>query len=371
MHSLSNVDWNTDCIKKESQDVDYLYGGAELNFECVKKSVVQFDNYMCPESNYDLDYILNNNSRFHAANNAPSFCCGVNGVTQAIKEEFPSRDSPSLYDVNQPSPSSQCNSLNDGFNSLTIKSPTPPSLYESVLDDCISLQDSFNCGLSDSRDSILSSSKADFMNGFFCLWKDCYIFFNTQQELVQHIEKIHVDQRKYNPSSTGNDEFVCFWQDCVRGQRPFNARYKLLTHMRVHSGEKPNKCTFDGCTKAFSRLENLKIHIRSHTGEKPYRCVFDGCNKAFSNSSDRAKHQRTHFDSKPYACQSPGCGKKYTDPSSLRKHMKNHTLLSSKNNQKKVCCFFYTSFTIFHNYTKIGGNAPPVSFTTSEQSALV
>ena len=52
---------------------------------------------------------------------------------------------------------------------------------------------------------------------------------------------------------------------------------------------------FEGCTKAYSRLENLKTHLRSHTGERPYNCEFANCSKAFSNASDRAKHQnRTH-----------------------------------------------------------------------------
>ncbi|XP_061656391.1 zinc finger protein GLIS3 isoform X2 [Syngnathoides biaculeatus] len=151
-----------------------------------------------------------------------------------------------------------------------------------------------------------------------CLWMDCSAVYDQKDDLVRHIEKLHVDQRK-------PEDFTCYWADCPRNLKPFNARYKLLIHMRVHSGEKPNKCTFKGCKKAFSRLENLKIHLRSHTGEKPYPCQHPGCFKAFSNSSDRAKHQRTHLDTKPYACQVPGCAKRYTDPSSLRKHVKSHS----------------------------------------------
>lgn len=66
------------------------------------------------------------------------------------------------------------------------------------------------------------------------------------------------------------------------------------------------------------------------------RCSFQGCTKAYSNSSDRFKHSRTHQNNKPYKCKVPGCLKRYTDPSSLRKHVKtfNHDSLSST--QKKL-----------------------------------
>ncbi|CAB3367706.1 Hypothetical predicted protein [Cloeon dipterum] len=153
-----------------------------------------------------------------------------------------------------------------------------------------------------------------------CKWTNCTLTFPDQKALVRHIERFHVMEAR-----RGSYEFACHWKNCPRSCRPFNARYKLLIHMRVHSGEKPNKCTWPSCGKAFSRLENLKIHQRSHTGERPYLCPFHGCAKAFSNSSDRAKHQRTHFEPKPYACKIPGCRKRYTDPSSLRKHTKNHS----------------------------------------------
>uniref|UniRef100_A0A6A7G098 Zinc finger protein GLI2-like n=2 Tax=Hirondellea gigas TaxID=1518452 RepID=A0A6A7G098_9CRUS len=164
-----------------------------------------------------------------------------------------------------------------------------------------------------------------------CRWVDCNAVFHDRASLSRHIERAHVDQRK-------GDDYTCFWSACQRKYRAFNARYKLLIHMRVHSGEKPNKCSFPGCDKAFSRLENLKIHLRSHTGERPYVCVHDRCYKAFSNSSDRAKHQRTHLDAKPYVCCVPGCQKRYTDPSSLRKHVKNHNARDQLLAKRKLQC---------------------------------
>uniref|UniRef100_A0A8C6XWP8 C2H2-type domain-containing protein n=1 Tax=Naja naja TaxID=35670 RepID=A0A8C6XWP8_NAJNA len=148
-----------------------------------------------------------------------------------------------------------------------------------------------------------------------CHWEGCTKEYDTQEQLVHHINNDHIHGEK--------KEFVCRWQECTREQKPFKAQYMLVVHMRRHTGEKPHKCTFEGCSKAYSRLENLKTHLRSHTGEKPYVCEHEGCNKAFSNASDRAKHQnRTHSNEKPYVCKIPGCTKRYTDPSSLRKHVK-------------------------------------------------
>ncbi|XP_029108365.1 zinc finger protein GLI2-like [Scleropages formosus] len=148
-----------------------------------------------------------------------------------------------------------------------------------------------------------------------CRWEGCAKEYDTPEQLVHHINNDHIHGEK--------KEFVCRWDECSREQKPFKAQYMLVVHMRRHTGEKPHKCTFEGCSKAYSRLENLKTHLRSHTGEKPYVCEHEGCNKAFSNASDRAKHQnRTHSNEKPYVCKVPGCTKRYTDPSSLRKHVK-------------------------------------------------
>ncbi|XP_045412036.1 zinc finger protein ZIC 4 [Lemur catta] len=145
----------------------------------------------------------------------------------------------------------------------------------------------------------------------------CSKTFSTMHELVTHVTVEHVG----GPEQANH---ICFWEECPRQGKPFKAKYKLVNHIRVHTGEKPFPCPFSGCGKVFARSENLKIHKRTHTGEKPFRCEFEGCERRFANSSDRKKHSHVHTSDKPYTCKVRGCDKCYTHPSSLRKHMKVH-----------------------------------------------
>lgn len=151
----------------------------------------------------------------------------------------------------------------------------------------------------------------------------CGMGFYRIEDLVTHITDVHL----VSATPVG---FVCCWKDCIRNGMPFKAKYKLINHIRVHTGEKPFTCNQPGCRKSFARAENLKIHVRTHTGERPFACEFKGCDKRFANSSDRRKHIHVHTLEKPYRCKYVGCDKSYTHPSSLRKHMKVHGLRSEE-----------------------------------------
>ncbi|KAM9128214.1 uncharacterized protein ACDP82_012110 [Pangshura tecta] len=159
-----------------------------------------------------------------------------------------------------------------------------------------------------------------------CKWTDskghrsrqaCSRVFSTMYELVHHVTMEHVG----GPEQPNH---ICDWEGCAREKKPFKAKYKLINHIRVHTGERPFLCPFPGCEKVFARAENLKIHKRIHTGEKPFVCQFAGCARRFANSSDRKKHTHVHSSDKPYRCKVKGCEKSYTHPSSLRKHLKTH-----------------------------------------------
>lgn len=48
------------------------------------------------------------------------------------------------------------------------------------------------------------------------------------------------------------------------------------------------------CHKTFQRPSSLSVHVRSHTGEKPFRCTYAGCAKAYPVRSNLTRHQHVH-----------------------------------------------------------------------------
>ncbi|KAG0329323.1 hypothetical protein BGZ99_002604, partial [Dissophora globulifera] len=84
-------------------------------------------------------------------------------------------------------------------------------------------------------------------------------------------------------------------------------------------------CTFEGCTKSFTRAFNLRSHLNTHNGERPHRCPEPGCEWDFVRRHDLDRHVKSkHMANKPYACRQ--CTSRFGRSDALQRHrrLENH-----------------------------------------------
>ncbi|XP_018411030.1 PREDICTED: zinc finger protein 407 [Nanorana parkeri] len=129
----------------------------------------------------------------------------------------------------------------------------------------------------------------------------CYRSFREKWSLNNHM-KLH----------TGEKPFKCTWPTC---HYSFLTASAMKDHYRTHTGEKSFLC--DLCGFAGGTRHALTKHRRQHTGEKPFKC--DECNFASATQSHLTRHKRVHTGEKPYMC--PWCDYRSNCAENVRKHI--------------------------------------------------
>ncbi|XP_037001650.2 zinc finger protein 407 [Artibeus jamaicensis] len=138
----------------------------------------------------------------------------------------------------------------------------------------------------------------------------CGVAFVMKKHLNTHL------LGKHGVGTPKERKFTCHLCD-----RSFTEKWALNNHMKLHTGEKPFKCTWPTCHYSFLTASAMKDHYRTHTGEKSFLC--DLCGFAGGTRHALTKHRRQHTGEKPFRCDE--CTFASTTQSHLTRHKRVHT----------------------------------------------
>ncbi|XP_045881128.1 zinc finger protein 407 isoform X2 [Meles meles] len=138
----------------------------------------------------------------------------------------------------------------------------------------------------------------------------CGVAFVMKKHLNTHL------LGKHGVGTPKERKFTCHLCD-----RSFTEKWALNNHMKLHTGEKPFKCTWPTCHYSFLTASAMKDHYRTHTGEKSFLC--DLCGFAGGTRHALTKHRRQHTGEKPFKCDE--CSFASTTQSHLTRHKRVHT----------------------------------------------
>ncbi|KAJ2161918.1 zinc-finger protein [Coemansia sp. RSA 552] len=153
---------------------------------------------------------------------------------------------------------------------------------------------------------------------FLCRWASCGTRAHDTEELIDHVCRDHLDARQI--------QHQCGWAGCGQRHATIAGLTEHIAGAHIGSGHSSYACRWAGCGRGgrpFAQRQRALRHMQTHTGAKPFACGV--CARRFSEAHIMQQHQRVHTGERPFSCVQAGCGKRFAVSSALTIHRRTHT----------------------------------------------